>query len=244
MHILDGYNRRAVLRVGQHDVRLMYRPFHSSTSPERKRLQWEIGFLGRDAAQAQIDQMLFRQVVSWDLPQDVSQIGVLRSTNEPAYNQFLKLLFGHGVDASGEKWMDVESVWASNLRGGVILDRLDHRLANRSCEDCQTYWYQDNGLVLLRNSTGEKELRPMFALPSCRTEFGCPKGTPENQKSLNIANQWAWRYFQACEVTSSFPDDDIVRYNARVIRKAIEKAEKLKTNRMAKIATGFIGSFD
>lgn len=237
MHILDGYSRRATLRVGQHDVRLIYRPFHSSSAPERERFRWEIGFLGERAAQQELDRHLFSRVVSWDMPLDVSQLKVLRDSST-AYSQFLRLLFGHAVDESGEKWRDVESQWASNLREGVILDRLDHRLANRSCVECQTFWYQDNGLVLLRNSTGEKELRPMFALPSCRTEFGCRKGTPENQKSLSTPNQWAYRHFQACEVTSSFPDDDIVRYNARVIRKAIEKAEKEKQEPSGKFATG------
>lgn len=238
MHVLDGYSRRATLRVGQHDVRLIYRPFHSSSAPERERFRWEIGFLGEQAAQRELDGHLFSRIVSWDWSMDVAQIGVLRASNGSAYSQFLRLLFGHAVDESGEKWRDVESQWASNLREGVILDLTAPRIARRSCADCLKYWYQDNGLVLIRNSTGEKELRPLFALPSCQTEFGCPKGTPENPKSLSTPNQWAYRHFQACEVTSSFPDDDIVRYNTRVIRKAMEAAEKEKREPSGNVAIG------
>lgn len=240
--ILDGYNRRAVISLGQRDVRVIYRPFHQSSAPERERLRWEISFLGEQAAQREIDRMLFARIVQWDLPLEIAQIDLIRQANEAVYNQLLRLLFGLVVDASGEKWRDVESAWATNLREGVILDLTDTKLASRSCTDCQKYWYQSNGLVLIRNSTGEKELRPEFALPSCRTEFGCPKGTPENQKSLNVSNEWAWRHFRQCEVLGQFPDDDIVRYNTRVIRQAIQKAEQIRKETRDPAAIFAIGS--
>lgn len=232
--ILDGYNRRAVIRVGSTDVKVIYRPFHSAFASDRKRFYWEARHLGERARRRAIDQFLFRQIVDWDMGLDASRIAFLRTTNESAFDHLSRLIHGREVDASGERWRDVEKDWSTNLREGVILDLTAPRIANRSCAECQKFWYLDNGLVAIRASTGEKELRPEFALTACQTEFGCPKGTPENQKSLTAANQWAWHHFKACDSIGVFPDDDLVRYNAGVIRKAMVEAERLKTQEKGK----------
>lgn len=212
MLILDGYSRRAVLKNGS---KLIYRPFLSIDKQTRRRELWEISFLN---SQSMVDQMLMRQVVEWD--------GSLDEIRQD-FQEFLNLLYGVIEDFSGEKWVDVEGRMRQNLYDGVYLLRTNPKLASRSCDSCQKLWYLDNGDVL-KDVNGVEQVRPYGALPSCRTEFGCAKGTPENQKSLNPQNRWAYHHFLECESTGTFPDDRIVRHNAEVIRRAVRDAEKSK----------------
>lgn len=227
--ILDGYNRRASLTVGGSTVKLIYRPLLSAHANDRKRWRWEISWLGDEAAQREIDQFYFRQIVAWDLSGfESGGMRFLRERHASAHSELLRILHGVSVDASGERWRDVEEQWATNLREGVILDLSAPKIARRSCADCVKFWYLSNGEVKIQNSTGEKELRPEFALPSCRTEFGCPKGTPENPRTLNAANGWAWRHFRLCDASGIFPDDAIVKSNCKIIQSAKQEAERVK----------------
>lgn len=230
--ILDGYNRRATIKIGSTDVRLIYRPFLAANAGERKRWRWEITWLDDEASQRAIDEMHAGQIVAWGLD-SIHPNGVrfLRERHNSTYEHLLRLLYGIEVDASGERWRDLEEQWATNLREGVVLDLTAPKIARRSCADCQKFWYLSSGEVQIRNSTGEKELRPEFALPSCRTEFGCPKGTPENQRSLSTANGWAWRHFRLCDASGIFPDDAIVQNNAKIIRSAIKEVEASRTKK-------------
>ncbi len=228
MTVLDGYSRLGILHDAGTKIRVVYRPVVTAQQSEWRLWRYETLFLGESLAQSALDAWLTRRVVAWDWLGTMSE---LRNRLPAAYSQFQRLLHGVEADVSGERWRDVESKWATNLREGVILDLTNPRLARRSCDDCRKYWYLDNGLVARRNSTGEKELRPQLALVPCQTEFGCPKGTWEEQKSLNRANNWAYRHFQSCDAAMSFPDDDIVRYNASIIRKAIVEAERIKAGK-------------
>lgn len=224
--ILDGYNRRGIIKFGGAEVKVIYRPFSASNASDRKRWRWEISWLDEEASQRAIDELHGQQIVSWGLDAIYPNgVRFLRERQPGAYVHLLNLLYGTVADASGEVWREVEGQWATNLREGVVLDLTAPEIARRSCADCQKFWYLSSGEVQIRNSTGEKELRPEFALTSCRTEFGCPKGTPENQRSLNTANGWAWRHFRLCDASGSFPVDAIVQNNAKVIRSAIKEVE-------------------
>lgn len=68
--------------------------------------------------------------------------------------------------------------------------------------------------------------RPAGTLPPCRTrENGCPKGTPEEPKSLSDRNWKAWMHYLECRAVGHFPNDAIVRKNAATIRAATDAAE-------------------
>lgn len=56
--------------------------------------------------------------------------------------------------------------------------------------------------------------------------IGCPKGTPENQKGLSDQNLQALRHYQECKAVGSFPDDPIVRRNARIISQMERQHER------------------
>lgn len=132
-----------------------------------------------------------------------------------------------GVDRPqyGSDWTrDWESRDSANLYDGVILQTLNPRIAKRSCTDCKKYWFdEDTGKIIERN--GLPVLRPVGSVTLCETNEGCPKGTPENPKGLSEKNQAAFRHFQECDAVGGFPDDPIVRHNARIIRRALKHAE-------------------
>ena len=56
----------------------------------------------------------------------------------------------------------------------------------------------------------------------CRTKDGCPKGTPDAQRSLNPQNQQVWSHYCQCEAVGRFPDDSIVERHAGIIRQIKE----------------------
>lgn len=227
--ILDGYNRMAYLGEGDDQIRVIYRPCLRAHANERRRFMFEARFLGGDRQREVWDAWLWQHVVDWTYEhRGPNGIDRMRMEREDCLDKLRRLIYGLDKDASGETWRNVELQWRQNLYDGVRLDLIDPLLARRSCDDCRKYWYLSNGLVKTIQATGEKELRPANAYTACKTEFGCLKGTPEHQKSLNTANAWAWRHFKTCEATGRFPDDLIVAHNAEIIRRAIKSVETQK----------------
>jgi hypothetical protein len=75
--------------------------------------------------------------------------------------------------------------------------------------------------------SGRLVTRPPGTQPPCRIPgVGCPKGTPENPRGLNVANEAAWRFDRECRATGLFPDDPLVRRNAAIIRQVEEAFER------------------
>lgn len=124
---------------------------------------------------------------------------------------------------------------------GVRLLLLHPEVATRDCGHCQKWLYSDK--------TGRPEKRggidverPKGTKPPCRMHIGCPKGTPEDQKSLSPKNRAAWRHYQECRAVGSFPDDPIVRRNAAIIRAVEDTIEGIKQDlTMARL--GALGPF-
>lgn len=136
------------------------------------------------------------------------------------------ICFGTVPPEHGGDWEpNWESRDSANLWEGVILEVGNPQVARRKCEDCKKWWYnEDTGRVV--ESGGRKLLRPLDVVTLCQTHEGCPKGTPENQKGLSPKNKQAYRHFQECDATRNFPDDPIVRHNARIIRRALKEAAR------------------
>ena len=64
--------------------------------------------------------------------------------------------------------------------------------------------------------------------PPCRTNKGCPKGTPENPKSLTEDNEQCYQHYCECKAVGVFPDDPIVRRNAAVIEEVLRQTDQLR----------------
>lgn len=70
-------------------------------------------------------------------------------------------------------------------------------------------------MVMVR---GEPLRRPKGTTPPCRGGKGCPKGTPENSNALSPKNEEAYQHYLECRAVGQFPDDMIVKKNAKRIR--------------------------
>lgn len=97
-------------------------------------------------------------------------------------------------------------------------------VAWRDCGDCQKHHY-DEKTGKRREYRGLPIVRPKGTNPPCRIrEDGCPKGTPENQKSLSSKNMRAYHHYLECRAVNQFPGDPIVRRNAAIIRQVEDAA--------------------
>lgn len=88
-------------------------------------------------------------------------------------------------------------------------------------------------------ATGEPLERYKTCPPPCRTDEGCPKGTPENPLSLSEKNQRAYRHFERCRAVGKFPEDSQVEENARIIDstlRSIRESRECLTHELLKRA--------
>lgn len=203
--ILDGYTQHGTFD----GHRISYRP---ALFRERN----EVNQLPR--TRAVIDGVIERHLVVADSD--------WREWTEPEIQALFLICFGViGPETGGDWSKDCEWRDVRNLRDGVILELNHRQFAKRDCSACKTWWYDDDtGKVVMRK--GKPLRRPEGTVVLCQTQAGCPKGTPEQPKSFSAKNRLAWLHFLECDAVGQFPDDPIVRRNARVIRQAIKAAER------------------
>ena len=105
------------------------------------------------------------------------------------------------------------------------------RIANRDCDHCQKFHYDEETGEPVRDeraegktALGEGGMWYRRDPAPCRLPKGCPKGTPENPLSLSAKNRRAYEHYQECKATGNFPEDSIVARNAGIIAR-IEQAK-------------------
>lgn len=126
------------------------------------------------------------------------------------------------------------------LISGVRLIKYHPAVAYRSCKRCLEILYdEDTGLEVIGRD-GEPEKRFFACLAPCQTDKGCPKGTPENQKSLTESNQDCYQHYLECKAVGQFPNDPIVRRNAALIRQVEDGAEQFERNQFYTTITGLL----
>lgn len=130
-----------------------------------------------------------------------------------------------------------EKADADNIQTGTPLYIRYRHLGHDTCRVCQEYLFDPE--------TGELELDdldnspiPRFpeAVLACQTEEGCPNGTPDAPRSLNVRNLKALRHYQECVATGRFPDDPIVARNAALFRESLSKSIRSITREEAERA--------
>lgn len=220
-YIPDGYNRRAILTCNDYTLRVIYRP---ALSDERALVRYEAKFLRGQSAK----NLALRFTKSHVVEHEPDLEAALADYPSLAKQLFL-LIQGVIPDLTGERWAAVESKYEKHLRMLAELEFTNPRLANRSCSDCQKFWYNEQtGLPIIQQGTGLPLAR--FGPTLCQTPNGCPKGNPEiNAEPMAIANKWAISHFLSCEAVGIFPDDPVVKRHARLIRH-----ERLKIERKRK----------
>ena len=87
-------------------------------------------------------------------------------------------------------------------------------LANRDCTYCLTYRHDQYGPI--RMPDGAPIKRFAATPPDCR-KGGCPKGTPEQQRTLSADNRLCYNHYRRCRAIGEWPNDPLVAYHARVL---------------------------
>lgn len=104
----------------------------------------------------------------------------------------------------------------TNLREGVKLRYTYPHLEVVSCADCKKFVYSPLEGRFAPNE-GPPWLRPEGDSLLCETREGCPKGTPDRQRVLSPKNDMALKFDLECRAVGQWPDDPIVRRNAKII---------------------------
>lgn len=82
-------------------------------------------------------------------------------------------------------------------------------------------------------------MRPSGHYAPCRyPDLGCPKGTPENQKTLTPLNEKVVAHYRECQAVGRFPDDPVVRMNAGIIAETMRRLDQQRQQMLAVIAGG------
>lgn len=210
--ILDGYTWSATVA----GARVLYRPL---LRDERTQL---LELFGTDSDSW--EQWAFEQLLIGGSTASATDTVMERFRElEP---ELIGMLLGvrppNGVGDWSQDW---ELSSAKNLQQGVRLLRDFPGVAKRSCEDCKTWWYREDGSVV-RFANNQPLRRPANTVLPCQTPSGCPKGTPESPRTLSPANTMALRHFRLCDATKRFPDDAIVARNAAIIRAVLSEKPK------------------
>ena len=113
---------------------------------------------------------------------------------------------------------------------GVSLSILHPEIVSMDCGLCEKFRTDDNW-NFTKGRDGKRELRLVncgddFKAPCRNPKKGCPKGTPDNPRTLSSDNELCYEHFKECRAVNQFPDDPIVRRNAAIISEAERLAEK------------------
>ena len=227
--LTDGYNFSAVINGTGGQVRFVYRPMLYA---ERKATLTAIHHLRGDAAFRLMYDAIVRHLVAWDYSAWIASLYLsnLRLADEAMFVRLWDVICGVDGGDGKTEWTETwERDTASNLREGVILEVTEPQFAKRSCESCKKWWWDDETHSIYKRG-GLPILRPTEQVLLCQTAAGCPKGTPEKQRTLTERNRAAYEHYKDCKAIGVFPDDAIVARNARIIETAIQRGQYLKQN--------------
>jgi hypothetical protein len=108
-------------------------------------------------------------------------------------------------------------------------------VAERDCRMCQEWLYEESGARAVRPGTNEPIRRPQVVSTPCRTPQGCPKGTPDSQRSLTPQNRRCYEHYMRAKATGRFPDDPLVAHHAGIIRAVEEAAERRRHRELVEL---------
>lgn len=98
---------------------------------------------------------------------------------------------------------------------------------------CEAWMYDSDGNQTLRlDATGTKKVPVPRVKGTVTPCFKCPKipqgAAPCRASAIEMStkNRMAFLHYQECRAVGSFPDDSIVRRNARIIRDAYDDVER------------------
>lgn len=114
------------------------------------------------------------------------------------------------------------------------------QIAFRDCAHCLKYQYDEQTGKPYESRDGHPAKRHWGCPPPCRTPIGCPKGTPEQPKSLSRQNMQAYEHYKTCKAVGRFPEDSIVERNATLFAMAEESQEFTHRAEVSALLKGMI----
>lgn len=127
----------------------------------------------------------------------------------------------NAVIGAGNEAGEVRDVM--NLRMGTRLQMLYPHTAHFTCDQCRAWYVDPDTGTVTRDHKGD----PVPRLDEVPCEFTtCVVGTYRNQRRMSEKNKQAVRFHMECKASRRFPDDEIVRRNARVIEETISQVER------------------
>lgn len=112
---------------------------------------------------------------------------------------------------------------------------------NRTCGDCQKNHVTPSGEVVRR--VGLIMARPSNVPTPCMTCPKIPQEAPERKPEyavvLSEKNWRAYTHYMECSAVGQFPDDPIVRRNARVIKMLRDQLESKPVRQILQFLTMF-----
>lgn len=122
---------------------------------------------------------------------------------------------------------------------GVYLILAHPKHAKIDCKTCQMWLHNKDFELSFR---GGKPIRRYkgFPPPCMVLSASCPKGKPDGMSELTARNWRAYQHYLECKAVGSFPDDAIVRRNARYIRQAEDAAERKIREELAMLSRGSV----
>lgn len=116
----------------------------------------------------------------------------------------------------------------------MLLLQRHPEVANRPCEACIFFMYDHKTGRLERDREGKPIPRPPHSKAPCEyaknadvetRKKACAKVSPDFGIELSERNKQAVQHYKECRAVGQFPEDDIVRRNAAIIRDLEDRHE-------------------
>lgn len=220
--IADGCTRAGVIPQSEGGKRL-YVEYRPMLTTDRRLLLSRLRSITFEscefawAEQIVLDELSVR-IVSWTLGNKSGSVVAVSSAALRELETTLLASLAILVLDLDARLRDQETQRELNLVQGVQLLLSHPRVAARDCADCQKYVYDERTGRRVIHANGPV-IRPVGTQPPCRIQnVGCPKGSPEQPRTLTAENRLVFGHFRQCRATGAFPDDPIVRRNAELIQ--------------------------
>lgn len=203
--ILDGYTQHETIGGVDGEVTLSFRPLL-----RHERDYWKNVLL------VQGEQRLYWllcQMVEWWSRGEVSE-AAMEAARRESPRMFVQVWRKVcGVGQAAEETEEAKRVKAS----ARLLVQWPHLWGGDVCGYCRKWWYDPIGNTTERMTDGSRAGRCGALL--CETREGCPRGSWKSPVQVPDRHVMAYRHWRECRV-SGFPDDGIVRRNARIFESA------------------------
>lgn len=126
----------------------------------------------------------------------------------------------------------------------MVIQRFHPEFAGRTCADCKRWLYRPDGSKMVRGRPQDGGLplaRPPGQPTPCHECPKVPDDAPERTSHYAIEpsekSKQAYQHYLECAAVGNFPDDPLVKCNARIIRQVEQAWERAPLQRLLALLT-------